>query len=62
MKIVEFANNVEAAHNEPPQLDLHCLLTLLNMKQPGQNIFSNFVDINFVVSFMGLNSFALRMT
>ena len=36
-KIAEFANSVdhdEVAHNEPPQLDLHCLpssLTILNM-------------------------------
>ena len=32
MQIVEFANSVdldEVAHNEPPHLDLHCLLCSL---------------------------------
>ena len=32
MKIVELANSVdpnEVAHNEPPHLDLHCLLSSL---------------------------------
>ena len=45
MKPAEFANSVdpdEAAHDEPPYQDLHCLLSSLrifSMIQLGQNIF-----------------------
>ena len=49
-KIVEFADCVdpeEAAHYEPPHIDLYCLLSYLrihNMIRLGQNTFLNFAD------------------
>ena len=59
MKIAEFSNSVdpdEVAHNEPPHLNLHCLLSSLwifNMLQLGLKIFLlNFADIDFVVYFL----------
>ena len=48
LKIAEFANSVdlnEAAHNEPPHLDLHCLHSgpwILNIIWHGRNSFQSF--------------------
>ena len=60
-KIARFATSVgpdEVAHNEPPYLDLYCLLSsllILNILQNKQNILLlNFADANFVVCFLAL--------
>ena len=56
-KIAEFEYSVdldEVAHNEPPHVDLHCLLSslsILNMILLGFNILRKFADENFVVCF-----------
>ena len=54
----ESANSVdhdEVAHNEPPHLDLHCLLSslwILNMIWFGLNILWKFTDENFDLCFL----------
>ena len=40
LKLVEFVNSIEPdemAHNEPPHLDLHCLLSCLDMRPDKSN-------------------------
>ena len=56
MKIVEFANSVdpdEVAHNEPPDLGLHCLPSLvfdISIRNSlDETIFFNSANVNFVV-------------
>ena len=56
--MAELANSVdldEMAQNEPPHLDLHCLLSslwILNMILLGLTIFWKFADENFVNCFL----------
>ena len=53
-KIAKLANTVypdEAAHNELPHLDLHCLpsgLLILNIDINWMNQYLNFANVNFV--------------
>ena len=57
MKLAEFPNSVdqgEVAHNEPPHLDLHCLLSILYFLKSQYNIakikyFLSSVVINLVI-------------
>ena len=59
-KTAKFTDSVdpdEAAHNEPPHLDLHCLsssVSVLNMVQLDVTIIEIFADVNFVVCFFGV--------
>ena len=56
-KTAEFSNSVDldnAAHDEPPHQDLHCLSSsfrLLNKIQLDKTIIEIFADVNFVVCF-----------